>query len=292
MTAVLGKLRHVRRRAADRMEQPLARALERVSGRAPVIVPEYSFDPRPRWGWNEPPLSAIGERLAAGRSRYEATVAGLGELVEWAGTVPREMWDNDFWGGLDAMLQVAQLKARNPALYLEVGSGWSTSFARRAIEDFGLRTTIVSIDPVPRADIDSMCDEVVRAPAESVPFEVFDRLEPGDVFLIDGSHLAVMNADATYLLLDVLPRLKPGVLVGVHDIFLPWDYPPTWEGRFYGEQYVLGGFVLGGHDGWQVTLPTWWVCHDAGFDAALAPVWAAVESHFGRVASSFWMERV
>jgi hypothetical protein len=54
---------------------------------------------------------------------------------------------------------------------------------------------------------------------------IFDRLQAGDVLFLDGLHRGFMNSDVTGFMLDVLPRLRPGVLVYVHDIPLPWDYP-------------------------------------------------------------------
>jgi hypothetical protein len=187
-------------------------------------------------------------------------------------------------------MQCAALKRRDPAQYLEVGSGFSTLFARRAIEDFGLRTRIVSVDPHPRAEVDSCCDEVVRAPLEQADLSVFDRLQDGDVVLMDGSHVALMNSDATVFFLEVLPRLAAGVLVGVDDVFLPWDYPPPWTGRVYGEQYLLAAFLLGGAEGWSIRFPGWWLVECSPLAARFEPLWPVVENRFGRHAASFWLE--
>jgi Methyltransferase domain len=290
-----------RRRAQLRRQtiRALTRLLQRVAGRAPVIVPEYDLHPRPRWGWDAPASHPVAELLADGDAGYEPAIEAMLELAEWTRTVARDpepgspapSWENNYWGGMDAVALVSALRRRDPATYMEVGSGYSTRFARRAIDDFGLRTRIVSIDPQPRAEVDELCDSVLRSAAEDVDLGVFDSLEAGDVLLIDGSHMAYMNSDVAVLFVEVLPRLAAGVLVGIHDVFLPWDYPPTWEGRLYSEQYLLAALLLGGGDGWAVRFPAWHVTRLSPLGERLDPIWEVVESRFGRLATSFWMER-
>jgi hypothetical protein len=286
-------------RSRELIDRALRRGLERLHGASPVLVPRFPLDLRSRWGWEAPVAPAIGELLAAGIDGYEPAVADVCELLDWARTVPRlqrnarePCWENSFWGTIDALVQCAALKRRDPALYLEVGSGFSTMFARRAITDFGLRTRIVSIDPEPRAEVDACCDEVIRSPLADVSGTVFERLRAGDVFLLDGSHTALMNSDTTVFFFEVMPQLAAGVLVGIDDIFLPWDYPPTWRGRIYGEQYLLAAFLLGGASGWRIRFPGWWLVEESPLAARFDELWPVVENRFGRHAGSFWMERV
>ncbi len=273
-------------------------ALERASGSSPVQVPEYPLRVRSRWGWEQPPLTSVATWLAARESHYTEAVDDVLAMAEWAAAVDRTgstpgepYWENDYWGTVDALFQCAALKRRDPALYMEVGSGWSTLFARRAIGDFGLRTRIVSIDPSPRTDVDARCDEVIRTPLEETDLTIFDRLSAGDVVFIDGSHTALMNSDSTVFFLEVLPRLAAGVLVGVDDVFLPSDYHSSWVERVYGEQYLLAAFLLGGADGWTVRFPGFWLTQASPAAGRFAGVWPRVENRFGRFASSFWMER-
>lgn len=279
-------------------ERLLRRALERVNGSAPVLVPEYPLDLRARWGWGRPAMAAVEELLAAEAESYEQLVTDIGALREWASQIPRDQthagepcWFNDYWGTIDAVAQCAVLSRRNPALYLEIGSGFSTLFARRAIDDFRLSTKIISIDPAPRAEVGEVCDVVVRRPLQDVADWAFDDLRAGDVVLFDGSHVALMNSDATIFILEVLPRLPSGVLVGIDDIFLPSDYPPSWAGRVYGEQYLLAALLLGGGGGWSVRFPAWWMVECSPLAAEFAHLWPIVENRFGRHAGSFWLER-
>jgi hypothetical protein len=259
---------------------------------------EYPFQPAPRYGWGRPPHQGILAELAAGVSRYEGVVDSFFRYEEDFARIPggrsvdgRLTWLNDYWGGLDAMALYSFISERRPATYLEVGSGFSTMFARRAIEDHGLDTKIVSIDPHPRAGIDGLTDRSIRTPLESIDLNVFSELTAGDIFVLDGSHCTFMNSDTVVAFLDILPKIPSGVLVCVDDIFLPWDYPPGWTNRWYGEQYLLAALLMGGGLGWSPVFPAWYVTQESPVKAKLDPLWAYVMPTEGKHAKSFWMER-
>jgi Methyltransferase domain len=283
--------------ARDAADWLLRRGLERLRQSGPALVPEYPLALEPRWGWDGAgELSAVAELLRDGSAGYDEAIADACALLDWARQIPRRSdsgpcWENDYWGSIDALVQCAALRRRNPAVYVEIGSGYSTLFARRAISDFSLRTRIVAIDPAPRAPVGDACDELLRAPLQDAPADAFDRLGPGDVVLVDGSHVAMMNTDATVFFLELLPRLPEQVLVGIHDVFLPWDYPASWSARLYGEQYLLAALLLGGGAGFKVRFPGWWVVECSERRDAFAPLWPVVENRFGRHATSFWIER-
>jgi hypothetical protein len=81
---------------------------------------------------------------------------------------------------------------------------------------------------------------------QEVELELFQQLGAGDVLFIDSSHVVKTGGDVNYLYLEVLPRLRPGVVVHVHDIFLPGEYRKDWvteEFRFWTEQYLLQAFL-------------------------------------------------
>jgi Methyltransferase domain len=134
-------------------------------------------------------------------------------------------WGQHYFTGVDAAARYSLIRERRPSRYHEVGSGNSTLFAARAILDGGLSTRVVSVDPQPRAGVDAVCDEVIRAPLEQADPRHMAALEPGDVLLVDSSHCALTNSDVVTFFLEVLPALPAGVLVGIHDVFLPDDYP-------------------------------------------------------------------
>jgi hypothetical protein len=153
-------------------------------------------------------------------------------------------WKNKWFSGLDAMALYAIVASRHPRRIIEVGSGHSTKFAARAIRDHRLETELVSLDPKPRAVIDQLCDRIVRSRVEKADLALFDELVAGDILFIDGSHRVYTSSDVTILFLRVVPRLRPGVILHVHDILLPWDYPAEWTSRYYSEQYLLASWLL------------------------------------------------
>lgn len=201
-------------------------------------------------------------------------------------------WVNGYLPGLDAALLYALIAGRSPRRYVEVGSGHSTRFAARAIRDHGLETRIHAYDPAPRAAVEGLVHEIRRARVEDLPEgEIPSLLESGDILFFDGSHRALQNSDVTVFFLEILPALRPGVLVQVHDICLPWDYPPEWSGRWYSEQYLLAAHLLGGGAGTRLVCSCAFAGTDPECAAMLAPLWsrpalAGVE----RGGSSFWME--
>jgi predicted O-methyltransferase YrrM len=260
---------------------------------------DYPVRPRPRWGYGRPehrPLRAILD------SRRDAYAALLGKFLplrdelwripcepdERAPTAPA--WVNPWFAGLDAVALYGLVATTKPKRYLEIGSGHSTKFARRAIADHRLDTTVTSIDPAPRAEIDSICDRLVRLPVEDVELNIFDELESGDILFVDNSHRVLMNSDATTVFLDVLPRLRPGVLVHFHDVFLPADYPPQWAERFYSEQYLLAAYLIAEWPRLEVLLPNAFVSADAALLEVIEPLWRAPQMRgVRRLGLSFWL---
>lgn len=199
-------------------------------------------------------------------------------------------WYNPYLPGLDGAALYSFMRARAPKQYVEVGSGHSTKFAARAKRDGGLSTRIVSIDPHPRAEIDQLCDLVIRAPFESAELGVFSPLDRGDIVFFDGSHRVFMNSDTTAFFLDVLPALRPGVLVGIHDIFLPEDYPREFASRWYSEQYLLAAYLLA-PAGWLRPVLASYACRDSPLVAQIDAIWR--RQHLpavGQDGVAFWLE--
>lgn len=186
----------------------------------------------------------------------------------------------------------AVLCTRNPSLLVEIGSGISTKFARRAIVGHGLRTRVVSIDPQPRNQIDRLVDRSIRAPLETVDQQVFDEVGENDIVFLDSSHRAFQNSDVTTFFLEVLPRLKPGVIIHVHDIYLPYDYPAGHLWRLWNEQYLLATALLYGGEALEIVFPCWYVSQDSELsgqtNALLRKGGLASLSVHG---ASFWMRK-
>ncbi|MAI22424.1 MAG: hypothetical protein CMD33_10560 [Flavobacteriales bacterium] len=200
-------------------------------------------------------------------------------------------WNNSFLPGLDMAALYMYIAEKRPRKYMEVGSGNSTLVAAAAKSQYSTDTEIISIDPYPRADIDQVAQRIVRRPFEQVGIEWAEELNAGDILFIDNSHRALPNSDATVFFLEWLPRLKPGVTVQVHDVYLPWDYPQDMCDRGYSEQYMLAAMVMSNPVRYRPILPAFWVAQQPEMQAILTPLWKnknlhGVERHGG----SFWFE--
>ncbi|HUV53320.1 MAG TPA: class I SAM-dependent methyltransferase [Dehalococcoidia bacterium] len=257
---------------------------------------KYPVKPSPRYGHGKPPHSGLYEIINRNRPAYQRTLESFlkfrGYFQDIVLDTPIESlepcWFNYWLSAFDSASLYSMLSLHNPERYFEIGSGWSTKFARRAIYDHGLQTKIVSIDPYPRADIDILCDTVIRKPLEEVDLSLFDELASGDILFVDGSHHCCMNSDVTVVFLDILPRLKSGVLVQFHDIYLPNDYPEEW-GSYYSEQYLLAACILADGNKFDIVLPNAFITHDTELSSILTPLWDATNTRELTEGLSFWI---
>jgi hypothetical protein len=178
-----------------------------------------------------------------------------------------------------------------PKSYVEVDSGNSTKVAYKSIVNHDLKTSIISIDPNPRAEIDKLASKIIREPFENVDFDFIFSLEENDILFIDNSHRILPNSDSMVFYLEVLPNLPRGVIVHVHDVYLPYDYPQFMCDRCYSEQYGLAMYLLANSEKYQTLLPNYFIYEDEELSSIIAPIWNnpnldGVERHGG----SFWMK--
>lgn len=159
---------------------------------------------------------------------------------------------NGHFESVDAEILYSLVRHRRPRRFFEIGSGYSTLLTRQAAEvnaAQGHPCAITVFDPYPSPLLTRATSSpvTVRAePAQRIPLGTFDVLEEGDILFIDSSHVVTIGSDVRRLILEVIPRLKPGVLVHVHDLFLPADYPRYWVKtrlRFWNEQYLVQAFL-------------------------------------------------
>ena len=266
--------------------------------RHPIFL-EYPVKCEPRYGYGKPPHPQLYEIINRERLLYGDYLRQFATFKEDLARIAlssslettEPTWENPMLPGLDAVSIFGFLAIYRPRRYFEVGSGNSTKFARFAIRARQLPTTITSIDPMPRASIDGICDRIIREPLENVALIEFDALEAGDVLFIDNSHRAFMNSDVTVAFLDILPRLKAGVLVGFHDINLPYDYDPSVSDRYYSEQYLLATHLLAGGSHTRTLFAGYFVTMDDELRTLLDPIWT--DARFVGVnpaGASFWIE--
>jgi methyltransferase family protein len=265
-----------------------------------IVFLDYPVNPRQRWSRSNP-HSELWDIINGNRPTYIELLKSFLVFQENFVAIPERQtadssplepsWINGWMPALDGVALYSLIAIKRPKYFLEVGSGNSTKFARKAITDHRLNTKIISIDPHPRVEIDMLCDNIIREPVEAVGLDTFDRLESGDILYVDNSHRVFMNSDATVIFLDVIPRLKPGVLVQIHDVMLPHDYPTVWIDRFYSEQYLLAAYLLARGHRINILLPNAFISGDNELSKILTPLWQDarmknVETH----GVSFWFQ--
>lgn len=143
-----------------------------------------------------------------------------------------------------------------PKKVIEIGSGNSSQVIVRALklnkEKEHQAAQYIVIDPYPTPFLTKRylgCHKILKQKVEMVKPEFFDQLGKDDILFIDSGHTVRIGGDVNFLYLDVLPRLKPGVLVHIHDIGLPYEYPKAYATnevfrQFWTEQYLLQSFLV------------------------------------------------
>lgn len=270
-----------------------------ISSRHQTVFLDYHVQFKPRYGHGLPAHGQLLEIIEKSRSNYEQIISKALDNKENIQSIKdsqsesdssQPAWNNEFLPGLDiAMLYT--FVAQQPKKYIEVGSGNSTKVAYKAKKDHALTTEIVSIDPMPRAEIDQLSDRIIRKPFENTSLEIIDELEAGDILFIDNSHRILPNSDAMVFFMEVLPKLKKGVIVQIHDIYLPYDYPQNMCDRAYNEQYGLAFYLLANPDRFNILSPNYFISEDEKLANQLSDLWnhnnlKNVERHGG----SFWFE--
>ena len=192
--------------------------------------------------------------------------------------------------GVDALAAYCMVRHFQPRLIIEVGSGFSSLALGQAAAK-NKNSALICIDPFPSdflrrgfPGLQSSIEEKIQ----NIDLKFFSQLQSGDILFIDSSHTVKIGGDVNYLFLEVLPRLKPGVIVHVHDIFLPFEYRRDWvldEFRFWNEQYLLQAFLTFNSE-FEVLLANSYLNHYHQEDLKAAfrnlPSWAG---------GSFWMRR-
>ena len=232
-------------------------------------------------------LAWIEAELAAAMREFAPPERATGRPGEYA-------LENPSYGRVGADLLHGVVRGLRPRRIVELGSGHSTLIMAAAAErncGEGAETELRSFDPFPTVAQPGLpgLASLERIPAQDVPLEVFASLASGDVLFVDTTHTVKLGSDVNRIVLDVLPLLAPGVLVHVHDIFLPYEYPRAWHevsGFHWGEQYLLQAFLSGNRD-FEVLAATFALSRERPEAMArLAPTWRE-----GATASAFWLRR-
>ncbi len=184
------------------------------------------------------------------------------ELTVFKDTYSDELsfhYDNGAFGPGDAEYWYQLIRTIKPSRIIEIGSGNSTKMARAAILKNQLENASYScdhtcIEPYEMPWLEKLGIQIIRKKVEQVDPSFFQQLGANDVLFIDSSHIIRPQGDVLFEYLEILPTLKPGVIVHIHDIFSPHDYPEEWvigEIRFWNEQYLLEAFLTS-NPSWKI----------------------------------------
>jgi len=158
--------------------------------------------------------------------------------------------DNGSFNSGDAEFLYQFIRGKKPRRVVEIGSGNSTKIAKFALDknfiETGDKASHVCIEPYEMPWLEGIGVEVVRERVESCPLHIFSNMEAGDLLFIDSSHVIRPQGDVLHEYLVIMPLLKRGVYVHVHDIFTPKDYLNKWvveDVKFWNEQYILEAMI-------------------------------------------------
>lgn len=192
-------------------------------------------------------------------------LALFNELVPLFGDVPeRRFKSNEMFGAADASVYQAIVRRFKPRRVIEVGAGFSTARLLDTAEACLPELEVTCIEPFPDRLLELLEPndrvELIAAPVQEVPIRTLLALESSDILFIDSTHVAKAGSDVVWLLLRVLPRLEKGVLVHIHDVFWPFEYPSEWlrQGRNWNEDYLLHAFLCH-NDAWSIELFSSWL---------------------------------
>lgn len=204
-------------------------------------------------------------------AEYERHKAALEALKDPARNQTGYCPENGYYDSPDADVLYLMIRRFQSKRVIEVGCGNSTRVTRQAIIDGRLNTTITAIDPYPRADIAHVVDWFEQERLEETDPELFAELEAGDVLFIDSSHVVRMSNDVAHLFCRIIPTLKPGVVIHVHDVFLPYEYPKRffYDCPGWGEQYMLHALLQS--DAYSMLWPGYYLQQDRPDAVAALP---------------------
>lgn len=292
-------LRLVRRIGVHRL--PLCRRVLLAVGVFPIrnhyYEPQFDFRGMPELLAGDRPLPGVEWNVAGQLELLESfrfarelqgIARGAADDLEFRfGNGAFESGDAEFWYQLVRLIK--------PRRLFEIGSGHSTLMALRALrrnlaEDPTYRCKHVCIEPYEMPWLERAGVVVVRRKVEELDPVFFSELESGDILFIDSSHVIRPHGDVLFEYLEVLPTLREGVVVHVHDIFSPRNYPRAWiegEVRLWNEQYLLEAF-LSHNRNWHVIGALNYL-HHHHFDSLKA---AAPYLTRDREPGSFYVKRV
>ena len=251
------------------------------------IRPIHYYEPLPDFRTITPEQIQRRREFPAIDFRWEEQLRLLHELEAYAGELSERELQNDYFRGLDAIVYYSLIRHLKPRRIIEIGGGYSTRIAGKALAA-NQSGRLTCIEPFPeRLNGASLGVELITKRVEEIDVSFFSSLKANDILFIDSSHTVKFGSDVCYEFLEILPSLKRGVWVHVHDIFFPHDYPAEWllkRRLALNEQYLLEGFLAFNRE-FEVALSNYWLALDHA--PAVQRLWSSANSG----GSSFWFYR-
>jgi hypothetical protein len=264
-----------------------------------VAVLDYPVKPAPLYSIHTHAQEGLHAMIATGNAEYHDLSKNelrhresFEKIAEHTSDDLLPAWENSFFPAIDSIMLYTILEKFRPRKYLEIGSGNSTKLAAYCRSNEKLPFSITCIDPHPRREIQKVADTWISEQIQSVPLDHFKDLAPGDIVFLDGSHVLHPNSDVMWFFMEILPVIPEGVLIHIHDIFLPYDYPQWVCDRFFNEQYILAACLLNS-DKYRIISPNYYLLAEKIADDLWNSIWkipslASVKKH-GR---SFWFSKL
>jgi hypothetical protein len=174
-------------------------------------------------------------------------------------------FNNLAFDNVDALNYYNIIRHFKPKTIIEIGSGQSTKIAAKACLK-NKTSKLISIEPYPQPILKKGfpgLSKLIEKKVEDVDIKLFKSLKKNDILFIDSSHVLTTGGDVAYEFLQILPQLNKGVIIHIHDIFIPFDYPIPWikdEKRFWTEQYLVQALLTHSR-AFQVLLANNYLCY-------------------------------
>ncbi|MEM7059189.1 MAG: class I SAM-dependent methyltransferase [Pseudomonadota bacterium] len=254
------------------------------AGRAQGFFTPYRYADRVKAPAGYPELETL---FKAAESSMEHVLKDIdfyaSDLAALNGPPPIPRWDQTWFPRLDGAAAWAIVRSHTPEQIIEVGSGHSTRMLAHALGD---ASRITCIDPEPRADIKALGVTHHARVLSADDVGMFAPLESNDIAFFDSSHILWPGTDVDITLNRIIPALKPGVLIHIHDILLPDPYPQEWEWRGYTEQNGVAPLLLGAC---EIVFSSHYALTRMG--AATRPGVKALPIPDGAFETSLWLRR-
>lgn len=263
-----------------------------------IAILDYPVSPSPLYTPETSPHKDLFKMISAGNEEYKALINDSLQHVDVfkkleVSTSDDKMpaWQNGFLPAIDTILLYTILEKYKPKKYLEIGSGNSTKVASFCRHQENLNFSITCIDPNPRREIREIADTWINEQIQTVSLDYFRKLEPDDIVFLDGSHVLHPNSDVMWFFMEILPAIPKGVIIHIHDIFLPYDYPQWVCDRFFNEQYIFATCLLNS-DNFKIISPNYYlltekISRDVWDELWKIPSLSTIKKH-GR---SFWFSK-